>query len=139
MRRVPNSAALLPLRGDHRKMRFLVVGAWNTVFAYIAYGIVYVLLHNRLHYLIISVLAHMLAVTNAFVCQRKLVFRSSAPWWPAFLRFNLVQLLMLAGSLCSMVLMVEWLHIKPLPSQVAIISVVLIISYIMHRDFSFRP
>ena len=123
---------------DHQKFRYLAVGAWNTVFAYLAFGAIYLLLHARLHYLLISVLAHSLAVTNAFICQRWLVFRSQTYWLSAFLRFCMVQLLALGWSLLSIAVMVEVLHLNPLLSQLVTMTVVVIVSYVLNRNFSFR-
>ena len=123
---------------DHEKLRFLIVGAWNTVFAYLAFGVVYVLLRSEIHYLLICVLAHSLAVTNAFICQRQFVFRSRARWWSAFLRFNLVQLVVLGSGLAALALMVEVLHFTPLFGQLLVMTVTVIASYLLNRAYSFR-
>jgi putative flippase GtrA len=122
----------------HQKLRYLAVGAWNTVFAYLAFGAVYLLLHDRLHYLLISVLAHLLAVSNAFVCQRWLVFQSHTYWLSAFIRFSMVQLLALVWSLLGLAFMVEVLHWKPLFSQLLTMTIAVIVSYVLHRHYSFR-
>lgn len=123
---------------DHQKLRFVAVGAWNTVFAYLAFSGLYVWLHSRLHYLVISVLAHLLAVTNAFICQRSLVFHSRAAWLPAFLRFNLVQLLVLGWGLLGLSAMVEVLHIHPLLSQLFVMVIAVVVSYVLNRTYAFR-
>jgi putative flippase GtrA len=123
---------------DSQKLRYLAVGAWNTVFAYLAFGFIYLELHDRLHYLLISVLAHLLAVINAFICQRWLVFQSQTFWLTAFLRFNMVQLLALGWGLAGLAFLVEVLHLNPLPSQLLTMAVAIIVSYVLHRDYSFR-
>jgi putative flippase GtrA len=123
---------------DHRKLRYLAAGAWNTVFAYVAFGAMYLLLHERLHYLLISVLAHFLAVTNAFICQRWLVFQSQTFWLTAFLRFSMVQLLALGWGLAGLAFMVEILHLSPLLSQLLTMMIAVIVSYVLHRDYSFK-
>jgi putative flippase GtrA len=123
---------------DHQKLRYLAVGMWNTVFAYLAFGVIYLVLHDRMHYLVISVLAHLLAVTNAFMCQRWLVFHSQTFWLTAFLRFNMVQLLALAWGLAGLAFLVEVLHLNPLLSQLLTMAVAVVVSYVLHRDYSFR-
>jgi putative flippase GtrA len=123
---------------DSQKLRFLAVGVWNTFFAYATFGTLYMLLHNVLHYLIISVMSHALSVTNAFVCQRWLVFHSRSGWVKAFLRFNLVQLVILVWCLAGLAFMVEVLHIHPLISQSLVIAGAVAGSYIMNRNYSFR-
>jgi putative flippase GtrA len=121
-----------------QKLRFLVVGVWNTLFAYLAYGTLYMILHNQVHYLLIGIMSHVLTVSNAFICQRWLVFRSQSAWPGAFLRFNLVQLVVLACSLGGLAFLVEVLHLHPLLSQSLVIAGAIVGSYVMNRNFSFR-
>ncbi len=121
-----------------QKLRYLSVGMWNTGFAYLAFGLVYLALHKRVGYLVISTVAHFFAVANAFICQRWLVFRSRTPWWPAFLRFNLVQLLALVCVLTALVVLVQLFRWNPLASQLVVMAVAVIVSYVLNRDYSFR-
>ena len=121
-----------------QKLRYLGVGIWNTGFAYLAFGLLYLVLHEKVYYLVISTIAHFLAVTNAFICQRWLVFRSRVPWWPAFLRFNLVQLLALLWALAGLLVLVEWFRLDPFASQLIVMSVALVVGYILNRDYSFK-
>jgi putative flippase GtrA len=122
----------------HQKLRFLVVGVWNTAFAYLVYGVLYAVLHTRVHYLGISCLAHLLAAANAFVCQRKIVFESTTPWWPAFVRFNVVQGLILMMSLAGIAFLVEVIKVRPLISQIVVMTAAVIASYLLNLKFSFR-
>jgi putative flippase GtrA len=123
---------------NSEKLRFLAVGGWNTLFAYLAFGTLYMLFHKQMHYLLISVMSHVLAVINAFICQRWLVFRSRSGWMRAFLRFNAVQLLVLGWCLAGLAFMVEVLHLHPLLSQSLVIAGAVFGSYIMNRNYSFR-
>lgn len=138
MLRVRSKPIQIPVWSAHQRIRFLVVGVWNTLFAYLAYGAVYALLHGHVHYLAISVLTHALAVTNAFVCQRHLVFGAQTPWWSAFLKFNLVQLGVLAWSLAGMVLLVELLHCPAFIGQMLVMSVGIVASYLVNLKYTFR-
>jgi putative flippase GtrA len=123
---------------NSQKLRFLTIGLWNTAFAYLAFTILYALLHRQVHYLLISVMSHLLAVCNAFICQRWLVFHSRSNWVRAFLRFNLVQLLILGWGLAGLAFMVEVLHIHPLISQSVVITVAVVCSYLSNSRYSFR-
>jgi putative flippase GtrA len=123
---------------DHRQLRYLAVGAWNTLFAYLMFGLLYFIFHSRVHYLLISVCAHFLAVINAFICQRWLVFKSHSAWLRPFLRFNLVQLLVLIWGLAALAFMVEVLHLNPLLGQLITMAVAVVGGYVLHRGYSFR-
>ena len=103
-----------------------------------AFGLVYLVLHRRVYYLVISTIAHCIAVANAFICQRWLVFRSRTPWWPAFLRFNLVQLLALVWALAGLVVLVEFFRLNPLASQLVVMAVAVVVSYVLNRNYSFK-
>ncbi len=123
---------------DNEKLRFLIVGAWNTAFAYLAFVAVYALLRREIHYLVICVIAHVLAVINAFICQRRWVFRSHGVWWSAFLRFNLVQLGVLITGLAALATMVAVLHFSPFFGQLLVMTITVIASYVLNRAYSFR-
>jgi putative flippase GtrA len=122
----------------NEKLRFLAVGLWNTGFAYAALIALHLLLEGRVHYLLISISAHFIAVTNAFICQRVWVFRSNAPWLAAYLRFNLVQLFVLAFGLGGVALTVEALHFAPLFGQLLVMSAVVVLSYLLSRNYIFK-
>jgi putative flippase GtrA len=123
-------------RGNE-KLRYVALGLWNTTFAYVAYFGLYELFSLHLHYIVIGVLAHLIAVANAFVCQRVFVFRSKASWGAAFLRFSIVQFLVLIASITGLTLLVEVFHIIPLISQLVVMTSCVIAGYLLNRNFSF--
>lgn len=129
-------ALLLRWHGNER-LRFLIVGGWNTLFGYVAFLILYWLLHRQLHYLIIGVLAHLIAMINAFACHRLLVFRSRGPLVAEFIRFNLAQLFVLGCGLASLWVLVTFLQINPLVGQAFVTIGAVVVSYLAHRRFSF--
>ena len=55
---------------------YLVVGGWNTVFGYAVWALMQFLLGGFLHYLVIVVLSWPIAVLNAYLGYRYIVFRS---------------------------------------------------------------
>lgn len=123
---------------NQEKIRYLVIGVWNTAFAYLAFGIIYYCFHENVHYLVVSAIAHFVAVANAFACQRWLVFHSTTHWWGSYLRFNLVNLVVLAFSLASITILVEVLHWSPLASQITVMIASVVGGYFLNRNVSFR-
>ena len=121
------------------KFRFLAVGLWNTFFAYLAFSILYLILLNQIHYLVISVMSHVLAVTNAFICQRWLVFRvAGGMGCGRFCGSIWCNSWCLIWCLAGLAFMVEILHVHPLLSQSLIIAVAVAGSYVLNRNYSFR-
>lgn len=133
---------MLPILGkawQSGKFRFLAIGAFNTGFGYLAFSALYLLLNRHLHYLLIGALAHAVSVVVAFTGQRRLVFRSHAPWLPEFVRFNLSLLAVFLGGLAGLYFLVEQAGTSPLLGQAIVTAVSVVGSYLAHRHFSFRP
>lgn len=122
----------------NEQMRFLAVGAFNTGFGYLAFAGLYVMLKTWLYYLVIAVLSHALSVIVAFYCHRHLVFRSAAPWFPEFVRYNVSLAGVLSGSLAGLYVCVSLLGMNPLLGQALVTATAVIVSYFAHRHFSFR-
>jgi len=123
---------------DSEKLRYLIIGGWNTLVGWGLFFALYALLGSRLNYLVIACMSHVVAVTNAFVCHRYLVFRSDAPWFLAYLRFNVTQLLGLLWGLAGLALLVQGAHLSPPMAQCIVLASGLVLTYLLHRRFSFR-
>jgi putative flippase GtrA len=121
-----------------QELRFLLAGAYNTIFGYLTFTLFFFLLHTRIHYLAIALFSLPIALTSAFIVHRNLVFRSQERWQRSFIRFNLSQL---AASLFGMVAL-YWLvrfgHLTPLVAQALVVMASVSLSYFLHRHFSFR-
>jgi len=136
-RLVPGGGWLIARWRDHEQLRFLVIGAYNTVVGYACFVALYALLHGRLHYLVIGALAHAIAACNAFVAHRRLVFRARGPWFPEFVRFNVAQLMVLAAALVALWLLVSVGTLNPVVAQAIVTMGAVAVSYLAHRRFSF--
>ncbi len=121
-----------------QKSRFLVLGAWNTLFGYGAFAVGFLMLGSWLHYAAIAVLAHALAITQAFLTQRHLVFRSKEPWQMEFLRFNITHLGTFLLGLAGLALVVNAFDMHPILAQGMVLAVTVVVAYIAHSRFSFR-
>jgi putative flippase GtrA len=123
---------------DSEKIRYLIVGGWNTLFGWGLFFALYALLGSRLNYLVIACMSHVVAVTNAFVCHRFLVFRSDSPWLPAYLRFNVTHLFSLLWGLAALAFLVQIAHLSPPIAQCFVLGSGLVLTYVLHRRFSFH-
>lgn len=123
---------------SHEPLRFLLVGVWNTLFGYLCFAGLFLLLRGRIHYLAVLVLAHIAAVTNAFIGHRRLTFRVRGHLLADYLRFNLAYLGALGLGLAGLPLLIEGVHLHPLLAQALLNAVVVATSYVMHKHVSFR-
>ena len=121
-----------------QKLRFLVAGGYNTVFGYLLFGAMFLWLGRWVHYLVIAVIAHLIAVINAFIVQRFLVFRATDRWQSSFIRFNLSQVMVLLFGMSALYGLVEYGGFSPLLAQAFVTVFSVSLSYFLHRHFSFR-
>ena len=120
------------------RLRFFVIGGWNTAFGYACYVALYALAGRRIDYLVIGVLAHVVAMLNAFTLHRVFVFRSRGPLLADFVRFNLSQVLVFAFGLAGLWCLVSLMRIEPVVAQALVTLAAVALSFLMHRHFTFR-
>ena len=123
---------------NNEKIRYLLVGGYNTAFGYILFVILLMLLKDRVHYLIVLVISHVVSVTNAYFAYKFLVFKTRGKWLHEFGKFNMVYLGVLAINLVALPLMVDLLSISPAIGQAGFVVVTVIVSYLGHKHFSFK-
>jgi putative flippase GtrA len=127
---------LLALR--HRQfVRYLLVGGWNTVFGMAVYAGLYRWLGEHVHYLVLLVPSNILAVTNAYVCYKLLVFKTHGNILREYFRCYIVYGGMMLIGTALLFALVEWLRVPPIVANCACIILTTIFSYLSHRNFSF--
>jgi putative flippase GtrA len=126
---------------DSEKFRFLAVGAYNTLFGYAAFAVLYISLHERLHYLVIAVIGQVIAVINAFFAHRVIVFRVRGNLLADFVRFNITTLGSTVIGLAGLAVLVDFGGIRPLLAQGIVLAVTVVITYVAHKLYTFahRP
>ena len=125
-------------RRRREQLLYLVVGAWNTVFGYGVWALLEYLLHSHLHYLVIVVISWPFSVGNAYVCYRTFVFHSKGRVWRELPRFSLVYLVMLVSGLVALPILLHTLPFSIYAIQAGYTAVVVVVSYLGHKFFSFR-
>ena len=118
--------------------RYLAVGVWNTVFGIGLYWLAYLLFRESVHYLLLAVPVNILAITNAFICYKLIVFRTKENWGKEYVKCYLVYG---GGALVSMALLwlfVDCFQLNPVFANIVGTGLVVIGSYFGHKYFSFR-
>ena len=130
----------LPVRFYFRRreqLLYLVVGGWNTVFGYGVWALLQTLLGDRLHYLVIVLIAWPIAVLNAYLGYRYLVFRSRGSILRELPRFSLVYFVTLIVNLALLPIALNVLPFNIYGVQALLTVIVIICSYVSHKYFSF--
>jgi len=121
-----------------RFIRYLLVGGWNTLFGLAVYAGLYYWLGNRVHYLVLAIPANILAITNAFICYKLIVFRTRGNILREYFRCYIVYGGMMLAGAAALLLLVEWLGMSPVAANCVSTVVLTFVSYLSHRNFSFK-
>lgn len=119
------------------QLLYLVIGGWNTVFGYGIWALMQWLLGPYLHYLVIVLLSWPIAVLNAYLGYRFIVFRSTGSVLKELPRFSLVYLATLVLNLALLPIALATLPFNIYVIQALFLTVVVIGSYLGHKHFSF--
>ncbi|MEK6536933.1 MAG: hypothetical protein AABZ63_05565, partial [Actinomycetota bacterium] len=52
------------------KMRFLLVGGWNTVVGFLLFVVLFDLLHSVIHYSVILTFGYVIGISQAYLCYK---------------------------------------------------------------------
>ena len=121
------------------QLLYLAVGGWNTVFGYAVWALLQLLLGAHLHYLVIVVLAWPIAVLNAYLGYRLVVFRSRGAILRELPRFSLVYVVGLIVGLIALPIALNILPFNIYVVQAILTAVIIVFSYLSHRYYSFGP
>ena len=117
------------------KVRFLLIGGWNTFFSLTCFSIVFLILKN---YKISLIIAHFLSVLQSFISFRTFVFFSKGDIIKEYLKINLVYLVYFALNFLLILFFVEILKIYPIIAQFLITCILIVFSYLSNKYFTFK-
>ncbi len=123
---------------DSTKSRYLLVGAWNTLFGVALFALTFSWLGERVPYPWILLACQVIAVLQAHWSQRTFVWRSLGSFWPELSRFSIVYVASYFANLGALALCVEWIGWPVLPSQVGITGALVVATYAVNRRWTFN-
>jgi len=125
--------------GRYREpVAYLLVGAWNTLFGYALFALLFYLLGAHQHVDVILVLSYALSIANAYIGYRYVVFRSTGSMARELPRFITVYAVTLAANLVVLPLALRALPWSAYVVQGLFTAVIIMLSYFGHKYFSFR-
>ncbi|MEO5559121.1 MAG: GtrA family protein [Dokdonella sp.] len=142
---------------NRREIRFLLAGAYNTVFGYLAFLLVYWTLAAMASAELCVAISYLPSLVNAYLVQKYFVFHP-AGWLsgivrprtpPAntkpsvgtaaeFVRFSIVNTSVLLINLAFLPLAISYGGMRPPMAQALFLVLAVTVSYFAHRTFSFR-
>ncbi len=121
-----------------RRTAFVIVGGINTIVGLGWFALFDATLGRHAGYMATLAAAHVASVLCAFVLYRRFVFRVRGHMWLDLGRFEVVNLTSLGVNAVLLPVLVEFFRLAPLVAQVLITLLTMVVSYVGHRDFSFR-
>lgn len=121
-----------------QKLRYLIIGGWNTVFGYGVFAGLYFWLEGFIHYLVILSISYVLSITNAYIGYKLFVFKTRGNILREYFRFYLVYGVSFIFNLATLPLFVETLRFNMYVAQAIVTLITILGSYLLHKNFSFK-
>lgn len=135
---------------SEQNYRYMVCGGGNTVLDILLYFVSYnFILHKEVFFITdaIAIKPHIMAFLMSFSISFPMGFLlMSTVVFPGsinrtrvqLIRYFSVAMMNMGLTYVLLKLLVEWLHFYPTPSRVAITGIMIVISYLMQRKFTFK-
>lgn len=121
--------------GFNQKIRFLLVGGFNTVLAYCVFAI---LLLIGLPYLLALIIQYIITVNVSVLTMRYYVFKSEGDFLKEYCKACSVYVFMFFFNSLVLSFLVEICKMPELWGQALYLTISTILTYIFHKYFSFR-
>ena len=123
---------------EDQKFRYLISGVWNTLFGYVLSLILYSTLHSRVHIIIISVMANVIAITVAFIVYKFFVFKTKGNYLKEYFRMYITYGLSAIIGTLSIWFLVDKFSMEFWLSQILITIFLVIFTYIFNQKYTFK-
>jgi putative flippase GtrA len=135
---VPSIKDLASQAYARQPLRFLLVGAFNTVSGYLIFVLLYYLFSPFVHYLVILGACAVINISIAFILHKTIVFRTRGNYLREYLRFYVVYAVPTVSSAALLTFAIEVLRMNVYVAQAVITLAMTVVSYFGHKHFSFR-
>ncbi len=135
------------LWSEHQvKIRFLIIGVWNTIFGYLVYislDHLFAMIFQKRYmaYMMAAILSNIVATISAFLFHKHITFKSTVRGVGVIVEFIKFYSTYTVTNILGLVLLpvfVEVFKIDPKIAGALLIPVVTIVSYFGHSRFSFK-
>ena len=121
-----------------RGIRYLLVGGFNVGFTLAVFWLLDMLYSATIGVQAVYWISALLGISNGFVWQRLLVWRSRNRWHAEFLRFLALNLVTSVTNSVMLYVAVDLARFYAFPSQVVITAILVVLSFLLARSWVFR-
>ena len=119
-------------------IKYLLAGGYNTLFGFVLFSGLYLLLESQVHYILIAIASQVIAITNSFLVYRFFVFKSTGNIIHEYFRIYVVYGISFVLGLLLLALLVELAGLHPILANLVVITTTVIVSYIGNSRFTFK-
>jgi putative flippase GtrA len=123
---------------SQQKPRYLLVGAWNTLFGYFCAVTLYYYFGNLLGVIVVGVISNILSISMSFFTYKVMVFRTRGNWLKEYLKAYLVYGLSSLIGILILYIGVDGLNQEFWIVQAFAIVIVTLVTYLSHSRFTFN-
>ncbi len=121
-----------------KKIRFLLVGGWNTAFGFLLGVVLYYYLKDLTNIIIIGMISNVISITMSFTTNKLFVFMSAGNWINEYIRSYVVY-----GAMAFLGIFLLWFFVDICKfniwiSQTLILVISISISYLAHSRFTYK-
>jgi putative flippase GtrA len=121
-----------------QKFRYLLAGAWNTLFGYLCGVSIYYIFGSELGIFIVAILSNILAISMSFLTHKLFVFKTKGNWIIEYMRAYCVYGLLAIVGIILLIIFVRWLEIQFWLAQGLVVFLSVVVSYLGHKKFTFK-
>ncbi|AIK37276.1 gtrA-like family protein [Bacillus pseudomycoides] len=116
-------------------LKFGLVGIFNTLITIISYII---LVKFGMNYLIANIISYLIGVANSYYWNKNWVFQSNGKNLSIFLKFLIVNLIVLAFNTFSLFILVDKLLYNEFIAQIFAIGIGMMINFFLNKIWTFN-
>ena len=123
---------------ERRVLRYLSIGSWNTFFGTAVLAIIHHFFATSLNTASIFTITAVISNTQAYIVQRKFVWRASGAVLREYPKFFLISIINYFAGLGLIVFLVDHEKLPIVPCQLAIAAVLACFTYTVMRLWTFK-
>ena len=133
-----NFANIYKNQNQKQKIKYLLIGSINSIFAYFSTILIYNYFYQGLGVIFIGIISSIINVTFSFLNYKINIFYVSKKWFLELIKYIISNLYLSILSISLLYIFIEWCNFSIYLSQFICISVVIISGYVLNTKFIFK-
>lgn len=133
-----NFANIYKNQNQKQKIKYLLIGSINSIFAYFSTILIYNYFYQELGVIFIGIISSIINVTFSFLNYKINIFYVSKKWFLELIKYIISNLYLSILSISLLYIFIEWCNFSIYLSQFICISVVIISGYIINTKYIFK-